>query len=77
MREIINLVYDRELEKHPDGHVDLVQDVGWYVPTMALGDMLGALAMIDHQRCQRFLAGDRRLKERSGRQRDLGCTDLD
>ena len=42
MREIINLVYDRALEKHPDGHVDLVQDVGWYVPSMVIGDMLGA-----------------------------------
>jgi cytochrome P450 len=42
MREIINLVYDRALEKHPDGRVDLVQDVGWYVPSMVIGDMLGA-----------------------------------
>lgn len=42
MREIINLVYDRALERHPDGRVDLVQDVGQYVPAMVIGDMLGA-----------------------------------
>ena len=42
MREIINLVYDRALERHPDGRVDLVQDVGLYVPSMVIGDMLGA-----------------------------------
>jgi cytochrome P450 len=42
MREIINLVYDRALEANPDGHVDLVQDVGIYVPAMVIGDMLGA-----------------------------------
>ncbi len=42
MREIINLVYDRALEGHPDGQVDLVQDVGIYVPAMVIGDMLGA-----------------------------------
>jgi cytochrome P450 len=42
MREIINLVFDRALAKHPDGRVDLVQDVGWYVPSMVIGDMLGA-----------------------------------
>ena len=32
MREIINLVYDRALAANPDGHLDLVQDVGIYVP---------------------------------------------
>ncbi len=42
MREIINLVYDRALERHPDGRIDLVQDVGIYVPAMVIGDMLGA-----------------------------------
>ena len=42
MREIINLVYDRALEGKPDGRVDLVQDVGIYVPAMVIGDMLGA-----------------------------------
>jgi cytochrome P450 len=42
MREIINLVYDRALAAHPDGRVDLVQDVGVYVPSMVIGDMLGA-----------------------------------
>ncbi len=42
MREIINLVYDRALEAHPDGRVDLVQDIGIYVPAMVIGDMLGA-----------------------------------
>jgi cytochrome P450 len=42
MREIINLIYDRALEAHPDGRVDLVQDVGIYVPAMVIGDMLGA-----------------------------------
>lgn len=42
MREIINLVYDRALERNPNGRVDLVQDVGWYVPSMVIGDMLGA-----------------------------------
>jgi cytochrome P450 len=42
MREIINLVYDRALESHPDGRVDLVQDVGIFVPSMVIGDMLGA-----------------------------------
>jgi cytochrome P450 len=42
MRQIINLVFDRALEQHPDGRVDLVQDVGWYVPSMVIGDMLGA-----------------------------------
>ncbi len=41
MREIINLVYDRALERHPDGRIDLVQDVGIYVPAMVIGDMLG------------------------------------
>jgi cytochrome P450 len=41
MREIINLVYDRALERHPDGCVDLVQDVGILVPSMVIGDMLG------------------------------------
>ena len=41
MREIINLVYDRALEKHPDGRVDLVRDVGFFVPSMVIGDMLG------------------------------------
>jgi cytochrome P450 len=42
MREIINLVWDRALERHPDGRLDLVQDVGIYVPSMVIGDMLGA-----------------------------------
>jgi cytochrome P450 len=42
MREIINLVWDRALEQHPDGRIDLVQDVGIYVPSMVIGDMLGA-----------------------------------
>ncbi len=42
MREIINLVWDRALERNPDGHLDLVQDVGVYVPSMVIGDMLGA-----------------------------------
>lgn len=42
MREIVNLVYDRALERHPDGRFDLVQDVGVYVPAMVIGDMLGA-----------------------------------
>jgi cytochrome P450 len=41
MREIINLVYDRALAAKPDGHLDLVQDVGIYVPSMVIGDMLG------------------------------------
>ena len=41
MREIINLVFDRALEAHPDGRIDLVQDVGIYVPAMVIGDMLG------------------------------------
>ena len=41
IREIINLVYDRALEAHPDGRVDLVQDIGIYVPSMVIGDMLG------------------------------------
>jgi cytochrome P450 len=41
MREIINLVYDRALDRHPDGKIDLVQDVGFYVPSMVIGDMLG------------------------------------
>lgn len=42
MREIINLVYDHALQDHPDGRVDLVRDVGYYVPSMVIGDMLGA-----------------------------------
>ncbi len=42
MREIINLVYDRALAAHPDGRIDLVQDVGQHVPAMVIGDMLGA-----------------------------------
>jgi cytochrome P450 len=41
MREIINLVWDRALEANPDGRLDLVQDVGVYVPSMVIGDMLG------------------------------------
>ncbi len=41
IREIINLVYDRALERHPDGRLDLVQDVGVLVPSMVIGDMLG------------------------------------
>ncbi len=41
MRDIINLVYDRALAAHPDGRIDLVQDVGVYVPSMVIGDMLG------------------------------------
>ncbi len=42
MREIINLVYDRALSKHSDGRLDLVNDVGVYVPAMVIGEMLGA-----------------------------------
>ena len=42
MRAIINLVYDRALERLPDGRIDLVQDVGVHVPAMVIGDMLGA-----------------------------------
>jgi len=42
MREIINLVFDRALEAHPDGRIDLVNDVGVHVPAMVIGDMLGA-----------------------------------
>lgn len=42
IREIINLVYDRALAEHPDGKLDLVQDVGVHVPAMVIGDMLGA-----------------------------------
>ncbi len=42
MREIINLVWDRALAAHPDGRIDLVQDVGVHVPAMVIGDMLGA-----------------------------------
>jgi cytochrome P450 len=42
MREIINMVWDRALDAHPDGRLDLVQDVGIYVPAMVIGDMLGA-----------------------------------
>jgi cytochrome P450 len=41
MRDIINLVYDRALQRHPDGLLDLVQDIGIYVPAMVIGDMLG------------------------------------
>ena len=41
IREIINLVYDLALEAHPDGRIDLVQDVGVHVPAMVIGDMLG------------------------------------
>jgi cytochrome P450 len=41
MREIINLVYDKALAEHPDGRVDLVRDVGFFVPSMVIGDMLG------------------------------------
>ena len=41
MREIINLVYDKALTEHPDGRVDLVRDVGFFVPSMVIGDMLG------------------------------------
>jgi cytochrome P450 len=41
IRDIINLVYDRALERHPDGRLDLVQDVGVLVPSMVIGDMLG------------------------------------
>jgi cytochrome P450 len=41
MREIINLVWDRALDEHPDGRLDLVQDVGVFVPSMVIGDMLG------------------------------------
>ena len=42
MREIINLVYDQALERNPDGRFDLIQDVGFYVPAMVIGEMLGA-----------------------------------
>lgn len=41
MREIINLVYDNALAGHPDGKLDLVRDVGFFVPSMVIGDMLG------------------------------------
>ena len=41
MREIINSVWDRAIEEHPDGRLDLVQDVGIHVPAMVIGDMLG------------------------------------
>ena len=41
IREIINLVYDNALDKHPDGRIDLVKDVGVFVPSMVIGDMLG------------------------------------
>ncbi len=41
IREIINLVFDQALAAHPDGRLDLVQDVGVYVPSMVIGDMLG------------------------------------
>jgi cytochrome P450 len=41
IREIINLVYDKALEEHPDGRIDLVRDVGFFVPSMVIGDMLG------------------------------------
>jgi cytochrome P450 len=41
MREIINAVWDRAIESHPDGRIDLVQDVGIHVPAMVIGDMLG------------------------------------
>jgi cytochrome P450 len=41
MREIINLVYDNALSTHPDGRMDLVRDVGVFVPSMVIGDMLG------------------------------------
>ena len=42
IREIISMVWDKALERHPDGRLDLVQDVGIYVPAMVIGDMLGA-----------------------------------
>jgi len=42
IQEIITLVYDRALERHPDGRIDLIKDVGVYVPAMVIGDMLGA-----------------------------------
>jgi len=41
MREIINLVYDNAIAEHPDGRLDLVRDVGFFVPSMVIGDMLG------------------------------------
>ena len=41
MREIINLIWDRALEAHPDVRIYIVQDVGIYVPSMVIGDMLG------------------------------------
>src|SRR6478609_6478447 len=41
MREIINHVWDRALAQHGDGRMDLVRDVGVYVPSMVIGDMLG------------------------------------
>jgi cytochrome P450 len=41
MRQIINLVYDNAIGKHPDGRLDLVRDVGVFVPSMVIGDMLG------------------------------------
>jgi cytochrome P450 len=42
IRAIINGVYDRAIAAHPDGRIDLVQDVGLFVPSMVIGDMLGA-----------------------------------
>jgi cytochrome P450 len=42
MREIINMVWDRAIDAHPDGRIDLVQEVGVHVPAMVIGDMLGA-----------------------------------
>ena len=50
MRAIINLVYDRALAEHADGRVDLVQDIGVYVPSMVIGDMLG-VPREDAERC--------------------------
>jgi cytochrome P450 len=41
MREIINMVWDRAIDAHPDGRIDLVQEVGVHVPAMVIGDMLG------------------------------------
>jgi cytochrome P450 len=41
IREIVSLVYDRALERHPDGRFDLVGDVGVFIPAMVIGDMLG------------------------------------
>ena len=42
MREIINLVYDRALERTPTGASTWSRTSAIYVPSMVIGDMLGA-----------------------------------